>query len=105
MTYPIGDNGMLYAVVSDAGGATVPFTYRYYVYERIDDRLKALEALRANGKAFLVTRDESARVDVQGTVVKIAVSKDVYSFTSSTLFRHGDGYTPVSVWLSAQPAQ
>lgn len=94
---------MVYAVLSDAGGATVPATYRYYMHERMDNPLEALESLRDEGAAFLVTRDAKARVEVQGNVVKIAVKKAVYSFNTPTLFRHEGGYTTVDIWLQAQP--
>ncbi|MEG5265628.1 hypothetical protein TRP66_15115 [Pseudomonas sp. JDS28PS106] len=94
---------MLYAVLSDSGGATVPMTYRYYVHRRMDNPSEALESLRNEGAAFLVTRDASARVEVQGNVVKIAVKKAVFSFNTPTLFQHQDGYTTVDVWLQAQP--
>lgn len=103
-TYPVGEQGMLYVVISDAGGATVPFTYRYYVYRRMDDEQQALNALRKEGEAFLVTRDADAQVHVQGTEIRIAVKDTVYSFRNATLFHHSGGYTPVNVWLNAQPA-
>jgi hypothetical protein len=102
-TYPVTEHGMLYVVLSDAGAATVPATYRYYMYERLDDASDALGALHKNGIAFLVTRDAEAKIDVQGTVVKISLSKAVLSFNTPTLFRHGEGYTTVDVWLRAEP--
>ncbi|QHF02370.1 hypothetical protein N015_08065 [Pseudomonas asturiensis] len=100
-TYPVGRDGMLYKVVSDTGGATEPFSYRYYIFQRIDDSKVALKKLRDEGSAFLVTRDGDAKVDIRGAVVKISVSKAVYSFHSSTLFRHEGSYTPVTIQLEA----
>ncbi|WNW11208.1 hypothetical protein RRX38_08595 [Pseudomonas sp. DTU_2021_1001937_2_SI_NGA_ILE_001] len=94
---------MLYVVLSDAGGATVPYTWRYYVHSRIDDSAKVLDVLRDEAEAFLVTRDGKAQVEVQGTTVKITLNGAVYSFRNQTLFRHAGGYTPVNIWLAASP--
>lgn len=104
-TYPVGSKGTLYVVLSDGGGATVPATYRYYLYKRMDDTSQALASLRREGVAFLVTRDADGRVEIEGEVVKIAVKKAVYSFNTPTLFRHEGGYTAVDVWLQAQPGE
>jgi hypothetical protein len=104
-TYPVEDQGMLYTVLSDGGGATVPATYRYYLYRRMDDLSAVLESLRDDGSAFLVTRDHDAQVEVQGRVVKISVKKAVYSFHTPTLFRHEGGYTVVDIWLQVRPEE
>lgn len=104
-TYPVGSNGMLYVVLSDGGGATVPAAYRYYLYMRMDDLSAVLESLRDDGSAFLVTRDPDAQVEVQGRVVKISVKKAVYSFHTPTLFQHEGGYTVVDIWLQVRPEE
>lgn len=102
---PLESGGMLYVVVSDSGGATVPFIWRYYVHERIDDPQRALAVLREEGEAFLVTRDAKARVEVHGSLIRVTVTDTVYSFRSSVLYRHLSGYTLVTIWLTAQPAE
>lgn len=101
--YPIGEQGVLYVVISDAGGATVPFTYRYYLHARVDKEQDELETLRQDGKAFLVTRDADAGVAVEGSRIKISVRNNVYSFNNPTMLRLGERYIPVNVWLDAQP--
>ncbi|MDB6144822.1 MAG: hypothetical protein JWP80_3866 [Pseudomonas sp.] len=100
--YPVGEQGMLYVVVSDAGGATVPFTYRYYLHLRVDREQDELEILGRDGKAFLVTRDGDAKVDVEGNRIKISVRNSVYNFSTPTALLLGERYIPVNVWLDAQ---
>ncbi|MDB5984476.1 MAG: hypothetical protein JWQ69_5491 [Pseudomonas sp.] len=101
--YPVGEQGMLYVVVSDVGGATVPFTYRYYLHARMDSGQDELQTLRRDAKAFLVTRDGDAGVRVEGNRIKISVRDRIYSFNNPTALRLGERYIPVSVWLDAQP--
>ena len=45
--YPVGDKAMVYVVLSDSGGATVPLTYHYFVHRSIEDDGLALESLRS----------------------------------------------------------
>lgn len=101
--YPVGEQGMLYVVISDVGGATVPFSYRYYLHARMDSGQDELETLRRDAKAFLVTRDGDAGVAVVGNRIKISVRDSVYSFNNPTALRLGERYIPVSVWLDAHP--
>jgi hypothetical protein len=101
--YPVGEQGMLYVVVSDVGGATVPFTFRYYLHARMDNGQDELQTLRRDAKAFLVTRDADAEVRVEGSRIKISVRDRVYSFNNPTALRLGERYMPVSVWLDAHP--
>lgn len=100
--YPVGDKAMVYVIQSDAGGATVPFTYHYFVYQRIDDDNEALEALREDGHAFLVTRDHEAKTTVQGNRVEVSVRKKVLRFSSPAFFRIDGEYKSVDIWLDAQ---
>lgn len=102
---PLEGGGMLYVVASEGGDATVPLVWRYYVHERMDDPQQALAQLRKEGEAFLVTRDGQGRIEVKGSTIRVAVTGTVYSFRSSALYRHAGGYTPVTIWLSAQPAE
>ncbi|MEQ7917604.1 hypothetical protein ABQX22_00295 [Xanthomonas sp. WHRI 1810A] len=100
--YPLGEKGMVYVVLTDAGGATVPYYYNYFVHRRIDDDEQALETLRQDGKAFLVTRDWDAKIAVNGYQVKVSVRRQVNRFhTPADLTVDGE-YTPVDIWLDAQ---
>lgn len=100
--YPLGDAGMVYVVQSDAGGATVPYTYHYFVHQRIDDNELALESLRANGNSFLVTRDYDAKVSVNEGRVKVSTRKTVYSFHTPAGLRVDGDYKTFDIWLDAQ---
>ena len=101
--YPIGSEGMVYAVVSDTGGATASFAYRYYLAPAMSDDQAVLDTLRKQGKAFLVTRDANTQVLVSGGHdVKVSVHDSVYSFNSTALLRTANSYVPVSIALDAQ---
>ncbi|UVH52986.1 hypothetical protein P0D91_31315 [Pseudomonas sp. CBSPBW29] len=101
---PLGTDGAIYGVKDDRGGATVPFSYRYYVYRALEDDSEVLAALR-DASPFLIARDASAKVDVQGLTINVSVAGDVSDYHSSTLYRHANGsdYTAVSVFLNSRP--
>jgi len=100
--YPVGDKAMVYVVLSDSGGATVPYTYHYFVHRPIEDDNLALASLRENATAFLVTRDHDAQTSVFGNQVKIAVKRQVFHFHNPATVRLDDQYLAVDVWLDAQ---
>jgi hypothetical protein len=100
--YPVGDKGMVYVVVSNSGGATVPFTYHYFIHRSIDDNELALESLRDEGRAFLVTRDHDAKTTVVNQRVEGEVRRKVLDFSSPAFFRVDGEYVSVDVWLDAQ---
>ncbi|MGN8345174.1 hypothetical protein ACLEJQ_16390 [Pseudomonas sp. SMV71] len=97
---PLTHNAFIYGVKDDGGGATVPFSYRYYVYRSLTADSDILSELKT-ATPFLVTRDESITVDVQGETVTVVVDKEIYDYHSNTLYRHanGDEYTPVAIYL------
>jgi len=97
---PLGENGFIYGVKDDRGGATVPFSYRYYAYRELTSDEQIVSELKTAGP-FLVTRDSAIKVDVQGTVINVSTNHEVYEYHSSTLFRHTDNthYTPVTINL------
>ncbi|TFY93646.1 hypothetical protein DYL61_12795 [Pseudomonas nabeulensis] len=103
---PISSGASIYGIKDDRGGATVPFSYRYYVYRNIDADNEILAALE-NTNPFLVTRDPSAKVDVSEQGITVAVTGDVSAYHSKTLYRHANGsdYTAVSVFLNSRPVE
>lgn len=102
---PLGHGATLYGVKDDRGGATVPFSYRYYVYRTLATHDDILHQLKT-ATPFLITRDESVDVDIQGATVTVSVDKEVYDYHSNTLYRHanGDEYTPITIYLHSSPA-
>jgi hypothetical protein len=101
---PISNDASIYGVKDDRGGATVPFSYRYYVYRNLAADSEILSALEDAGP-FLVTRDASAKVNVQGRSITVSVSGAVSDYHSNTVYRHANGsdYTAVSVFLNSRP--
>jgi hypothetical protein len=87
-------------IKDDRGGATVPFSYRYYVYRELPSDEQIASELKTAGP-FLVTRDPAIKVDIQGSVINVSTNQEVYEYHSSTLFRHTDNthYTPVTINL------
>lgn len=100
----ISNDASIYGVKDDCGRATVPFSYRYYVYRTVETDSELLPALQ-NFNPFLMTRDAAAKVDVQGSIITASVTGEVYDYHSSTLYRHANGrdYTPVSMFLERRP--
>lgn len=97
---PLGENGFIYGVKDDRGGATVPFSYRYYAYRELTSDEQITSELKTAGP-FLVTRDPAIKVNVQGSVINVSTNQEVYEYHSSTLFRHTNStqYTPVTINL------
>lgn len=101
---PLNGEASLYGVKDDRGGATVPFSYRYYVYRTLGADREVLSALES-ATPFLISRDAAAKVDVQGSAVAVSVVGEVSDYHSSTLYRHANGsdYTVVNIFLSSRP--
>ncbi|AZF14166.1 MULTISPECIES: hypothetical protein [unclassified Pseudomonas] len=102
---PLSSDASVYGVKDDRGGATVPFTYRYYVYRTLGADREILSALEG-ASPFLITRDASAKVEVQGQTITVSVAGDVSDYHSRTLYRHANGsdYTAVTVFLESRPS-
>lgn len=101
---PLNADASIYGVKDDRGGATVPFSYRYYVFRTLADDDEILSALEG-ASPFLIARDASARVDVQGGTIIVSVAGEVSDYHSNTLYRHANGsdYTALSVFLTSGP--
>lgn len=97
---PVGENGFVYGVKDDRGGATVPFSYRYYVYRELASDEQIASELKTAGP-FLVTRDPAVKINVQGSIINVSTHQEVYEYHSSTLFRHTNSthYTPITINL------
>ncbi|WP_325919074.1 hypothetical protein [Pseudomonas frederiksbergensis] len=101
---PLSNGAFIYGVKDDRGGATVPFSYRYYVYRTLAADSDILAELKT-ATPFLVTRDDSITVDIQESTITVSVDKEVYAYHSDTLYRHAGGvdYTPVKIYLRSSP--
>lgn len=97
---PIGKQSAIYEVLSDAGGATVPLTYLYFVAEKKqhDDLvLQGLERLTP----FLVTRQSGAVQHVEGFKITARTDEQVYSYSSTTLLKESGAVLPITIELTA----
>ncbi|WP_347928800.1 hypothetical protein [Pseudomonas helvetica] len=97
---PVGENGFVYGVKDDRGGATVPFSYRYYVYRELASDEQIASELKTAGP-FLVTRDPAIKINVQGSVINVSTHQEVYEYHSNTLFRQTNSadYSPITINL------
>jgi len=101
---PLTQDAFIYGVKDERGGATVPFSYRYYVYRALPADSDILSELKS-ASPFLVTRDDSIIVNIQDSAITVSVDKEVYDYHSNTLYRHANGidYTPVNIYLRTAP--
>ncbi len=101
---PLAQDAFIYGVKDERGGATVPFSYRYYVYRALAADSDILSELKT-ATPFLVTRDDSITVDIRDSTITVSVDKEVYDYHSNTLYRHANGidYTPVNIYLRTAP--
>jgi len=97
---PLGKHSAVYEVLSDAGNATVPLIYLYFVAEqtgRDDQVLPSLERLTP----FLVTRQSGAVEHVAGLKVTARTQEQVYSYSSTAILREDGEVVPVKIELTA----
>lgn len=102
----LSQDAFIYGVKDERGGATVPFSYRYYVYRTLAADGDILSALKT-ATPFLVTRDDSITLNIQDQAITVSVDKEIYAYHSKTLYRHvdGDDYTTVNIYLHSSPAE
>ena len=101
---PIGKHSAVYEVLSDAGGATVPLIYLYFIAEQTehdDQVLPGLERL----VPFLVSRQSGAVKGVHGLKVTARTQEQVYSYSSTTVLREDGVALPVTIELTATTRQ
>ncbi|AXM96760.1 hypothetical protein GCM10011247_21560 [Pseudomonas plecoglossicida] len=97
---PLGKHSAVYEVLSDAGNATVPLIYLYFVAEqagRGDQVLPSLERLTP----FLVTRQSGAVEHVAGMKVTTRTQEQVYSYSSTAILKEDGVVVPVRIELTA----
>ena len=101
---PIGKHSAIYEVLSDAGGATVPLTYLYFVAERKQHDDQVLQGL-ARLAPFLVTRQSGAVKHVEGLRIAARTEDQVYSYSSTTVLKEEGAVLPVTIELTATVRQ
>ena len=85
-TTSVGDNGAIYEVLFDSGGATTPFVYRYYLMRRQNSMDEVLEEVKV-GNPFLVTKSTAAVRDVLRGRVKLKVMDTIYDYHNVSFYK------------------
>jgi hypothetical protein len=83
----LSDTVTLYITKYDAGGATVPDVYRFYLDK--DNSGNIMNALEERSP-FLEANTKNVTASAYGNTVNIKITGKVYSFTNSDLF-YADG--------------
>ena len=82
----------LYVTGETRGGATVAYSYRYYLAGKIQSDISANLAKQL---PFLVATGSSAAVSVEGDTISIKYSGRVYSFSNSIAYEYqGQTFRP-----------
>ncbi|MCU1735701.1 MULTISPECIES: hypothetical protein [unclassified Pseudomonas] len=97
---PIGESSAVYEVLSNAGGATVPLTYLYFIAPRNEDERQTLKALEQLSP-FLVTKQSGAVTSVEGLRVVARTHDQVYSYVSTAVLREAGEVKAVDIELTA----
>jgi len=97
---PVGKQSAVYEVLSNAGGATVPLTYLYFIAPKQPDETQALKMLEDHSP-FLVTRQANAIKAIDGFRITARTQDTVYSYTNSSLVREDSEIKPVTIDLTA----
>lgn len=82
----VGKSGAIYEVLYDAGGATVPHVYRYFVMDFQTNDEAALQKSK-NAAPFLVTNSAGAVRKVVGHSVKLHTQNKIYEFRNTAYFK------------------
>ncbi|AYG43328.1 hypothetical protein DV532_02980 [Pseudomonas sp. Leaf58] len=101
---PIGKQSAIYEVLSDAGGATVPLTYLYFVAEKKQHDDQTLQSL-GRLTPFLVTRQSGAVKHVEGLTIAARTEEQVYSYSSTAVLKEDGAVLPVTIELTATARQ
>lgn len=82
----VGEGGAIYEILYDAGGATVPYVYRYFL---MDVQASDQEALQKSKKIepFLVTKSSHAVREVLGDRIKLKTNKIIYDFHNTSILK------------------
>lgn len=84
-----GNGGAIYEILYDAGGATVPLIYRYFLMGvQTSDENALLNSKKS--EPFLVTRSTKAVREIIGDRVKLKTDNTIYNFHNTSLFKVDD---------------
>ncbi|MEO8493200.1 hypothetical protein [Pseudomonas sp.] len=96
LKHSLGNGTSIYGARDSQGGATVGFSYRYYVHENLGSDQEILAAL-VSAHPFLKTKEPDVHVAVEGGVLHLAIHGRVYEYSSYAL--EGLGVVKVEMTL------
>jgi hypothetical protein len=96
------DDAFIYGVSTNGGGATVGFSYRYYLSKGLATDEEILSML-ADEQPFLITKDPEVNVETRGAELDIRVTGRINQFHSQALIRQigSDSYAVVNINLTS----
>ncbi|MGV8861794.1 MAG: hypothetical protein ACOH2T_11565 [Pseudomonas sp.] len=102
LKYPLPDDAFVYGVSTNGGGATVGFSYRYYLSKGLATDEEILSML-ADEQPFLITKDPEVNVETRGAELDIRVTGRINQFHSQALIRQigSDSYAVVNINLTS----
>ena len=102
LKYPLPDDAFVYGVSTNGGGATVGFSYRYYLSKGLTTDEEILSML-ADEQPFLITKDPEVNVETRGAELDIRVTGRINQFHSQALMRQvgSDSYAVVNINLTS----
>ena len=92
LKHSLSNGNSLYGVRDSQGGATVGFSYRYYVHKDLDNDHEILTSL-VSAHPFLKTKEPNVQVTQKDGVLHVIVRGEVYEYRSYPL----EGLEAVSI--------
>jgi hypothetical protein len=93
----------LYVVREEGGGATVPYRYRYYFWNK-NVGLVDISAMTDRQAPFLIADSDAAEFRSQGDSVSVVFNGRIFNFSNLATFYVNDQPRFVAIALSARPA-
>ena len=84
LKHSLSNGNSLYGVRDSQGGATVGFSYRYYVHKDLDNDHEILTSL-VSAHPFLKTKEPNVQVTQKDGVLHVIVRGEVYEYRSYPL--------------------
>lgn len=84
LKYSLGNGSSIYGARDGQGGATVGFSYRYYVHEDLGNDQEILTTL-ASAHPFLKTKEPNVQVSEPEGVLRLDIQGEVYEYNSYAL--------------------
>lgn len=94
LKHSLGNGTSIYGARDGQGGATVGFSYRYYVHKDLANDQEILAAL-VSAQHFLKTKSPDVQVNEEGGALHLLIQGEVYEYRSYAL----EGLGKVSVMM------